>query len=116
MTLGELKASPGESTEAVAARVLAGREIQQRRLGESVEIPVNAAMADAQLRRHCRLEDGAQRLLDTAFDKLGLSARALTRILKVARTIADLAGHDRIGPAQVAEAIQYRSLDRRLTP
>ena len=114
VTLGELKGSPGESTEAVAARVQAAREIQQQRLGEVVAVPVNAAMRDALLRRHCRLESGAQKLLDTAFQKLGLSARALTRILKVSRTIADLAGGDKIRTTHIAEAIQYRSLDRRM--
>jgi magnesium chelatase family protein len=65
------------------------------------------------LRRHCGLELDARRLLDTAYDRLHLSARALTRILKVARTIADLESREQIGPAHVAEAIQYRSMDRR---
>jgi magnesium chelatase family protein len=115
LTLGELKNGPGESTERVAARILAAREIQQRRLDGTAAIPVNAAMTDGILRRHCRMEDAAQKLLDAAFEKLGLSARAMTRILKVARTIADLAGAEPIGAAQVAEAIQYRSLDRRIT-
>jgi magnesium chelatase family protein len=98
----------------VAARILAAREIQQRRLDGTGAIPVNAAMTDGILRCHCRLEDAAQKLLDAAFEKLGLSARASTWILKVARTIADLARAKRIGAAHVAEAIQYRSLDRRL--
>ena len=75
-------------------------------------MPVNGAMADRDLHRHCRLEGAAQRLLDAAFERLGLSARGRTRILKVARTIADLAGADRLAAAHVAEAIQYRSLDR----
>jgi magnesium chelatase family protein len=113
LTLGELKDGSGESTGRVAARILAAREIQQQRLAGSAVIPVNAAMTEGVLRSHCQPEDSAQRLLDAAFEKLGLSARALTRILKVARTIADLARADRIGAAHVAEAIQYRSLDRR---
>ena len=75
-------------------------------------LAVNAALPDRSLRQHCELEPGAGDLLDRAFERLGLSARALTRLLKVARTIADLAGHRRIGVTDVAEAIQYRGLDR----
>ncbi len=115
VTLTELKGSGGESTTSVATRVLAAREVQRRRLGAAPE-PVNAAMQEWLLRRHCRLESAAQQLLDSAFELLGLSARALTRILKVSRTIADLRAAKRIGSADIAEAIQYRSLDRRLTP
>ena len=71
-------------------------------------------MGPEALRCYCALDAAAQGLLDAAFDRLGLSARALHRILKVARTIADLAGCDRIAVGHVAEAIQYRALDRRL--
>ena len=71
-------------------------------------------MGPEDLRRHCRLEDDARKLLDRAFERLKISARAVTRILKVARTIADLEGSERIRSAQVGEAIQYRSLDRRM--
>jgi magnesium chelatase family protein len=63
---------------------------------------------------HCRLAAAAQKLLDRAFERLGLSARAVTRLLKVSRTIADLRGAETIGPQDVAEAIQYRALDRRV--
>ncbi|HEY6324385.1 MAG TPA: hypothetical protein VJA16_22810, partial [Thermoanaerobaculia bacterium] len=66
------------------------------------------------LRRHCRLDIPGQRLLDDAFEKLGLSARALDRILKVGRTLADLEGAPSLRQAHVAEAIQYRALDRRI--
>ena len=114
VTLGELKAVAGEPSAAVAARVAAARELQGRRFGAGAAA-VNAAMSDRQLRTHCRPEAAAQTLLDGAFERLGLSARAMTRILKVARTLADLAGRRRIGVADVAEAIQYRTLDRRLT-
>jgi len=62
--------------------------------------------------RHCRLEPRAERVLSTALERLSLSARAHDRVLRVARTIADLAGADEIGPEAVAEAIQYRQLDR----
>jgi len=72
-------------------------------------------MGPEALRRHCVLEPAGRALLDAAFDKLGLSARALDRILKVARTIADLAGSGPIRAPHLAEAIQYRSLDRRVT-
>ena len=69
-------------------------------------------MMPRDLRRYCTLGNEAERLLETAMAKLGLSARAYTRILKVARTIADLERAATIGAAQIAEAIQYRSLDR----
>ena len=109
----ELRAEPGEPSEAVAARVAAARARQQERFGKSA-LAVNAAMSAAEVRRHCALDDVAQRLLDTAFERLGLSARALARVLKVARTIADLGGAGRVASAHVAEALQYRSLDRPL--
>lgn len=114
VTLAELRGAAGESSRTVAERVLAARERQVRRFGRGTASPVNAAMGPETVRRHCSLEPRAQELLDSAFERLGLSARALHRALKVARTLADLAGRDHIGPAQVAEAIQYRSLDRRV--
>lgn len=114
LSLRELKGPAGERTTEVAPRVERARERQRRRLADVTRPPVNAAMDARALRRHCRLEPEAQRLLDRAFSRLGMSARAVTRLLKVARTIADLADSDRIGSSHVAEAIQYRSLDRRL--
>jgi magnesium chelatase family protein len=113
--LEELKGRDGERTAAVAARVGAARERQLARFGASLPVPANAAMSSADVRRWCDPTAAGQKLLDQAFEKLGLSARAVVRILKVARTIADLAGCDVIGPAQVAEAIQYRALDRRVS-
>lgn len=113
--LKDMRSPGGESSERVAERVVEARNRQQVRLGRALAVPCNAFMSNTDLRAHCRLGSSAQTLLDNAFEKLGLSARALTRILKVARTIADLSGGDYIGPAHVAEAIQYRSLDRRLT-
>ena len=114
VTLGELRSRTGEGTAAVAARVAEARRRQLQRFGPGVASPINAAMSPEALRRHCALDAAAQGLLDAAFDRLGLSARALHRILKVARTIADLAASDRIAVGHVAEAIQYRALDRRL--
>lgn len=113
LKLSEYKSEAGESTESVRERVLAARSAQYARLGQESVASVNAAMTTSIVRSVVKLQPAAQEPLDSAFDKLGLSARAATRILKVARTIADLAGHDRAGTADVAEAIQYRSLDRR---
>ena len=114
LSLQELKAPPGEPSEAVAERVLEARQRQRRRFGKDSPTPINAAMAPEEIQTHCTLDPDARRLLDGAFERLKLSARAVTRILKVARTIADLAQRDAIVSGDVAEAIQYRSLDRRV--
>ena len=106
---------PGEPTRIVAERVAAARLIQQERFGRAASTPVNAAMGPEALRRWCTVDDAGRAMLDRSFEKLGLSARALDRILKVARTIADLGGNETIRSSHVAEAIQYRSLDRRVT-
>jgi magnesium chelatase family protein len=115
VSLKELRSSAGESTEAVARRVAAARAIQIERFGPASSTPVNSAMGPEALRRHCVVEPAGRALLDAAFEKLGLSARALDRILRVARTIADLTGGGPIRASHLAEAIQYRSLDRRST-
>ncbi len=114
LSLQELRSEPAEASGAVALRVAAARARQLERFGPKSAVPINAAMSAAELERHCRLAGDAQQLLDRAFDKLHLSARALTRILKVARTIADLADQGPLAVSHVAEAIQYRVLDRRL--
>ena len=115
VSLKELRSSAGESTETVAARIAIARAVQLERFGARKATPNNAAMGPEDLRRPCILDPAGRQLLDTAFEKLGLSARAIDRVLKVARTIADLAGSDAIRSSHLAEAIQYRSLDRRVT-
>jgi magnesium chelatase family protein len=103
--------TPAESSNAIRARVSKAREIQQTRFaGEGIHC--NAQMATQQLRKYCILDEPSQTLLKNAMEKFGLSARAYDRILKVARTIADLDGEESIKPAYIAEAIQYRNLDR----
>jgi magnesium chelatase family protein len=103
----------GETSKAIRQRVEQARKLQQERFAGS-PIFVNAAMSSRQTRTYCKLEGGAQDLLKTAISRLGLSARAYDRVLRLSRTIADLAGAEAIGVPHVAEAIQYRSLDRQL--
>jgi magnesium chelatase family protein len=101
----------GESSAAIRERVNLARDRQRERFGEHGPT-FNAAMRSRDVKRHCHPSTEALGLLERAIDRLGLSARAYVRILKVARTIADLEGSRGIGTAHVAEAIQYRSLDR----
>jgi magnesium chelatase family protein len=102
---------PGESSGRIRTRVLAARALQKARL-DGTKTTVNARMTHAQIRRFCRLDDELGDLLQQAMEKLNLSARAYDRILKVARTIADLASSENIAAPHLLEAIQYRSLDR----
>ncbi len=102
----------GEGTATVRERVTRARDRQVERLCDSAGVFANGQMGPADLRRHCRPSTEVARLLRRALDRLRLSARAYHRILKVARTIADLDGSDRITTAHAAEAVQYRSLDR----
>ncbi|MGD8240713.1 MAG: hypothetical protein PVH68_19340 [Armatimonadota bacterium] len=104
----------GEASGAVRARVNAARRRQLERFAGRKDLYANAHMMPKDLRRFCRVSEQADALLKTAIVRLKLSARAYHRILKIARTIADLAGSAAIEPAHVSEAVQYRSLDRSL--
>ena len=103
----------GEPSAAVRERVDQARALQRARFAQRPGIYANAHMAARDIRAHCRVSDGADALLRTAITRLGLSARAYHRILKIARTIADLDRAAGLEPKHVSEAIQYRTLDRR---
>ena len=102
----------GECSESIRDRVEEAREIQRQRFNSGVE--TNSTMAPQQLQEHCQTDTGASNLLKTAINDLNLSARAYDRILRLARTIADLEREESILTHHVAEAIQYRTLDRKL--
>jgi magnesium chelatase family protein len=101
-----------ENSKDIRARVTAAREIQTTRFQEIETINYNAQMSSKLIREYCKLDENSLLLLKTAMERLNLSARAYDRILKVARTIADLDGSEKIISQHIAEAIQYRSLDR----
>jgi magnesium chelatase family protein len=105
----------GEGSDAVRARVARARELQRARFAGRPDIHANAHMAPKDLRSFCRVGEAGEALLGTAIVRLGLSARAYHRVLKIARTIADLEGAEEIGTPHVSEAVQYRSLDRART-
>ncbi|HDP68450.1 MAG TPA: ATP-binding protein [Candidatus Marinimicrobia bacterium] len=106
--------SLGEKSEDIRKRVQQARLRQTERFTQFMGIHANADMETKLIRRFCKIDSTGQNLLHNAITKLGLSARAYDRILKVSRTIADLAGQEEILPEHLAEAIQYRSLDRQL--
>ena len=110
----ELKSvQPAESSEEIKKRVTKAREIQLNRFKDSKrKIFCNAHMETKDIRKYCPIDDESQNLLKTAIEKFGLSARAYDKILKVARTIADLESSENIKVQHIAEAIQYRSLDK----
>jgi magnesium chelatase family protein len=103
---------PAESSVVIRERVTKAREIQAQRYELFENIHYNAQMSSKQIREYCPLDETSLQLLKTAMERLNLSARAYDRILKVSRTIADLEQSERVNPSHIAEAIQYRSLDR----
>lgn len=102
----------GESSEQMRAKVEVAREIQRERFKGNKKITCNSRMTTPQLRKYCVLDKDSNKLIQKAMDQLGLSARAYSRIIKLARTIADLEGVTDIQRHHIAEAVQYRSLDR----
>jgi magnesium chelatase family protein len=103
----------GTGSAVMRAQVSQARAVQRQRFGEQTHT-LNSRMSTRQLRKFCMLDDEGKSLLQAAMEELGLSARAHDRILRVARTIADLDSGGPIRPAHVVEAISYRSLDRKL--
>lgn len=101
----------GEKSETIRERVMRARELQLERFRND-KIYCNGQMKSRHIKKYCKLKDEAHSLLDAAMQRLGLSARAYMRILKVSRTIADLEGSEVIQSHHVSEAIQYRTLDR----
>jgi magnesium chelatase family protein len=104
----------GETSGQIRERVVAARRRQQTRFAGNPKITCNARMGPKELKQHCGLDDATKELLKMAMAELNFSARAYDRILKVARTIADLAGTEMISSEHISEAVQYRSLDRQL--
>jgi magnesium chelatase family protein len=100
-----------EDSAAVRARILVARHVQNRRL-EAFGIYCNVQMTPRTIRRFCKLNSESEKQMENAITRLGLSARAYDRILRVSRTIADLEGSEKIQAHHVSEAIQYRTLDR----
>jgi len=103
----------GETSAVIRARVEHARAVQRDRFRDQPGVHANAHMSTRDLRRYCRLSQPVEAMLRQAVGRLGLSARAYHRVLKIARTIADLAGATELSTAHVSEAIQYRSLDRK---
>jgi magnesium chelatase family protein len=109
----ELSSMPtGEKSAIIRKRVNNSREIQLKRFKDS-KIFSNSQMSSKQIRKYCILNNDSKSILKMAMDKMGLSARAYDRILKVSRTIADLEGSENIGVEHISEAVQYRSLDKK---
>ncbi len=105
-------AQEAEKSDEIRARVIKAREIQDIRFADNEDLHYNAQMSPKMVRKVCQVSNEGTVLLKTAIERLGLSARAYDRILKVARTIADLAGSENVELEHLAESINYRSLDR----
>jgi len=103
-----------EPSAVIRERVMRARDIQRKRFAARKGLFSNADMDSKEIKEFCSIDDAGEELLKMAINKLGLSARAYDRILKVARTIADLGSSSEIRPEHISEAIQYRSLDRNL--
>ena len=104
----------GEPSAAIRERVIAARQLQEKRFDGNVRLTCNARMQAREIKQYCQLGDEPKNLLRMAMSELNLSARAYDRILKVSRTIADLAGADEITSEHLSETLQYRTLDRQL--
>ena len=107
-------AQTGESSAQIRERVIAARKLQHVRFAGKPRITCNARMGSRELKSFCELDEPTRDLLKHAMAEYNLSARAYDRILKVARTIADLANSEKISADHISEAIQFRSLDRQL--
>ena len=107
-------AQPGEASAQIRERVIAARQRQQARFKDKPKITCNARMGSRELKAFCELDEATREMLKNAMAEYNLSARAYDRILKVARTIADLAGAEKISSDHISEAIQFRTLDRQL--
>jgi magnesium chelatase family protein len=115
LTYDEISATDqrAERSEVIRERVTAAREFAARRMKDRPDVHCNAQLDPAGIQKYCVLEPDASALLKAAYDRMGLSARGYDRILRVARTIADLDKSDTIRASHIAEAIQLRSLDRK---
>ena len=107
-----MQESNAESSAEIRKRVAASRAIQTKRFVRT-KIYCNAQMSSRHIKKHCQIDEASRNLLESAIDKLGLSARAFNRILKIARTIADLQSEPNLQVDHISEAIQYRNLDRK---
>ena len=103
----------GDTSDKIRERVMKARKIQKQRFA-GTGVHSNSKMNSRHIKKHCVLDEESKSLLKSAIDRLGFSARAYDKVLKISRTIADLEGCERIEKNHIAEAIQYRSLDRQM--